>query len=233
MTQRTYGFIMLRCVVNAHTNKFWNLSYRCIRANYPDAAIVIIDDNSNYNFVRKEQALVHTQIVQSEYPGRGELLPYVYYAKNNWFDTACILHDSVYINRKFEVKTNTYTFLWKFENFHKHNVTHTKKALALFHDPALLQYYLDNKWDGCFGAMTIMNRDFLLLVNSKYEFAKLIDVIKIRDHRCCFERILACMLQSQSPQKCLLGDIMTYCKWGTTMDKIDFRLPVVKVWTGR
>lgn len=228
----TYGFIILRCVQNAHTNKYWKLSYKCIRTNYPDAPIVIIDDNSKYEFIDNED-LVNTTIIKSEYPGRGELLPYIYYTKNKWFDTACIIHDSVFINKRFEIKTNNYTFLWKFEKYHRHNVQSTIKMLSVFNDPSLLNYYLHYKWDGCFGAMTIINHDFLLRVNSKYDFTKLIEHIKIRDHRCCFERVIACMLQTQSQKSCLLGNIFKYCKWGTTLDKIDYMLPIVKVWTGR
>lgn len=229
----TYGFIILRCVQNAHTNKYWKLSHKCIRKNYPEAHIVIIDDNSKYEFIDDEDGLVRTKIIKSQYPGRGELLPYIYYSANKWFDTACIIHDSVFINRRFEVKTENYTFFWKFEKIHLHDVGHTVKALSVFNDPSLVDYYLQKNWDGCFGGMTIINHDFLSRVNSKYEFAKLVDHIKTRDQRCCFERILACMLQSQAPKRCLLGDIFKYCNWGTTLDKIDHTLPIIKVWTGR
>ena len=229
----SFGFIILRCVQSETTNKYWNLSYRCIRLNYPDTPIVIIDDNSKVEFVHENEPLVNTTIVESTYPGRGELLPYIYYAQNKWFDTACIIHDSVFINKRFTIKTENYTFLWSFENFHVHDMEYTTKALSVFEDPALVKYYLDKKWVGCFGAMTIINHDFLLDVNSKYEFAKLIDTIQTRDHRMCFERILACMLQSQSPKSCLLGDIFKYCKWGHTLENMDRRLPIIKVWSGR
>ena len=33
------------------TNKFWNEAYNCIRKYYPTVPIMIIDDNSNYDYV--------------------------------------------------------------------------------------------------------------------------------------------------------------------------------------
>jgi hypothetical protein len=56
-----------------------------------------------------------------------------------------------------------------------------------------------------------------------------------RDHRHDFERIIAIILQLNAPRKTILGDIMTYCKWGITYNEKDNynHLPIVKVWTGR
>ena len=69
------GFIILRHVNNETTNKYWLHCYNCIREHYPENSILIIDDNSNYNFITNEQ-LYKTNIINSEYPGRGELLTY-------------------------------------------------------------------------------------------------------------------------------------------------------------
>ena len=47
--------------------------------------IILIDDNSNYDFIKKEEeeTLYKTKIVHSEYIGRSELLPYIYYLRRN------------------------------------------------------------------------------------------------------------------------------------------------------
>ena len=45
------GFILLRHVRNETTNRYWMLCYDCIRRYYPLHRIMIIDDNSNYDFV--------------------------------------------------------------------------------------------------------------------------------------------------------------------------------------
>ena len=60
------GFIMLRHVNNEQTNNYWSHCYDCIRKFYPESKILIIDDNSNYNFIT-EKELYKTKIIQSEY----------------------------------------------------------------------------------------------------------------------------------------------------------------------
>ena len=69
------GIIILRHVNNVCTNKYWINCYKCIRQYYPENKILIIDDNSNYEYISNE-VLYKTRIIKSEYPGRGELLPY-------------------------------------------------------------------------------------------------------------------------------------------------------------
>ncbi len=91
------GFIILRHVNNDLTNNYWNDCYDSIRKYYPEHLIFIIDDNSNYKYIN-EKRLYKTTVINSAYPGRGELLPYYYYLQNKLFDTAVIIHDSVFIN---------------------------------------------------------------------------------------------------------------------------------------
>ena len=91
------GFIILRHVRDELTNKYWIKCIECIRKYYPYHKILIIDDNSNYDFISKIE-YANTFVIRGEYPGRGELLPYYYYLTNKLFDTAVIIHDSVFIN---------------------------------------------------------------------------------------------------------------------------------------
>jgi len=72
------GFIILRHVISETTNRYWMLCYDCIRRYYPLHRIMIIDDNSNYEFVTNK-TVTNTVLIQSEYKGRGELLPYYYF----------------------------------------------------------------------------------------------------------------------------------------------------------
>ena len=78
----TYGFIITRHVNSETTNKYWNNCVRCIRRFYPCRKIVIIDDNSNKEFLIPFANYTNVEIVESEFPGRGELLPYYYFLKN-------------------------------------------------------------------------------------------------------------------------------------------------------
>jgi len=94
----SFGFIILRYVNSEETNKYWIESYVCIRSLYPDSMIIIIDDNSNYIFITKIP-LKNTRIIESEFKGAGELLPYIYFLKYRYFDTAVIIHDSVFIKK--------------------------------------------------------------------------------------------------------------------------------------
>ena len=92
------GFIILRYVINELTNKYWIKCVDSIRQYYPENKILIIDDNSNYDFIT-DKKLYKTTVINSEFHKRGELLPYYYYLHNKLFDVAVIMHDSAFINK--------------------------------------------------------------------------------------------------------------------------------------
>ena len=50
----SYGFIITRHVKCEKTNKYWNQCVKCIRQHYPFKKIVIIDDNSNKDFLKAD-----------------------------------------------------------------------------------------------------------------------------------------------------------------------------------
>ena len=62
----TIGFILIRHINSNETNEYWKESYTCIRKFYPLNEIVIIDNDSNYQFVTTMDT-VNTTIIQSEY----------------------------------------------------------------------------------------------------------------------------------------------------------------------
>ena len=106
----TIGFIILRHVNNALTNQYWINCYKCIRSLYAENLILIIDDASDDTYLTHE-VLYKTTIINSEYPKRGELLPYFYYLQNKLFDTAVIIHDSVFINARLDLNIDKYKFI--------------------------------------------------------------------------------------------------------------------------
>ena len=117
----TLGFILLRHVNSTDTNRYWKICYERIRKYYPELKIIIIDDNSNYVFVdmKFQSELYKTTVIRSMWAGRGELLPYFYFVTYRWFDTAVILHDSVFINNYIDFEKSIasgkgYRFLWEF-----------------------------------------------------------------------------------------------------------------------
>jgi hypothetical protein len=228
------GFIILRHVNNTLTNRYWIHSYNCIRRYYPENHILIIDDNSNYNFITNKQ-LYKTTIINSEYPNRGELLPYYYYLQNKLFNTAVILHDSVFINKYMDLNVDKYKMIWEFEHYWD-EIEDETNIIKIFNDQELLTFYENkNLWKGCFGGMSIIKHDYLTEINNKYDISKLLGCILNRNNRCSFERVLACLLQINEKNDSLLGNIHKYCKWGITFEQKDnYRnLPLIKVWTGR
>jgi hypothetical protein len=234
MDKDTIGFIILRHVNNDLTNQYWILCYECIRKFYSENSIMIIDDDSNYEYITEKQ-LYNTIVINSDYKRRGELLPYIYYLKNKLFDTAVIIHDSVFINEYIDFSVNKYKIIWDFEHDWD-QIEDESKMIKLFNDEELLQFY-ENKdlWKGCFGGMSIINHDFLTSMNNKYDISKLLDCVLTRYNRCSFERVIACLLQINEKKETLLGNIHKYCEWELPFQEKDntLHLPLTKIWTGR
>ena len=97
MTCNNYGFIITRHVNTELANYYWNECIRSIQLFYPSKKIVVIDDNSKQEYVKAFKHYDNVEYVQSEFIGRGELLPYYYLFQKHYFDYAFILHDSVFI----------------------------------------------------------------------------------------------------------------------------------------
>ena len=255
-TNNLYGFIILRHVNSEKTNKSWNNAVKCIRSFYPYRKIVIIDDNSDYNLVKSDYDYKNILIVQSDFKGRGELLPYYYYLKNKYFDNAIIIHDSVFFHRRinFEKLIGLKVApLWFFPA-DKENITNTIRISSelrnsqyiqnklLLNDEILMMKNL--KWYGCFGVQSFINHTFLVNLEDKYKFTNMINSVKTRADRCCLERIFGCIFFNEyyiiHKMKSLLGNIFNYQKFGYSFEQYENdikkgKVPraIVKVWTGR
>ena len=254
----TYGFIITRHVNSEKTNKYWNISVRHIRKLYPLNKIIIIDDNSNQQFLKSDFEYKNIEIIQSEYYGRGELLPYIYYSRHKWFDNAIILHDSVFFHKRIlfekiiEKKMNILPF-WHFEP-DKEDLQNTLRISSGLNNSHILQKKIINndtilclnhlKWYGCFGGQCFIKHDFLKHIEHKYKLSNLIQFIKCRRDRCCFERILGSIFYTEEPNlyifKSLLGNIFLYQKWCYSYEDYENdiknrKIPnyIVKVWSGR
>ena len=255
-----FGFILTRHVNSEITNKYWNECIRSIRQLYPLKKIVVIDDNSKTEFLNAEYEYKNVEYVNSEFPGRGELLPYYYLYKNRYFENAVIIHDSVFIQKRInfeyllkkEVKVLP---LWHFNCEKKENIHNTMQlASRLINNNHILYTLVKDKqyenlgkqnkdvWTGCFGVQSFINREFLCGLQNKYNLFNLLHYVKRRADRCCLERIMGTIffieyLKSIN-QHSLLGDIKSYCLWGYTYNdymcnKTPGNLPVIKVWSGR
>jgi hypothetical protein len=255
-----FGFIITRHVNSENTNKYWNHSVKLLRTLYPRVKIVIIDDNSNKEFVKADFDYKNIEIVQSEFPGRGELLPYYYYSRNKYFENAIIIHDSVFIHKRinFEVLRGEKVMpLWVFEA-DSENIDNTmaitknlrnnqdvNRSLQ-FNDTRTITFMmLTDKWHGCFGCQSYINHNFLVSLDKTYGISQLVAAVKTRPDRCCLERILGCLFSKSNPRvginKGIFGNIKKHHKaFGYTFDMYmadlkQGRFPsrAVKVWTGR
>jgi len=252
-----FGFIITRHVNSINTNKYWNHSVKLLRTFYPDTKIVIIDDNSKQEYVQSDFEYNNVIVIQSEFPGRGEFLPYYYYLKFKFFENAVIIHDSVFIHKRipFEV-FNKYEVLplWHF-NYDNENIENVLRVSSVLHNFKILEDKLliknniirlpQLKWYGCFGSQSYIKLNFLQKINVKYNIINLVQSLRNRTDRCSLERIIGCIFYTESPQlykiKSIFGDIMLYQKWcDLTFDKYITNLKkgtipkaVLKVWTGR
>tara|TARA_Y100001958_G_scaffold111751_1_gene79115 strand:+ start:282 stop:1037 length:756 start_codon:yes stop_codon:yes gene_type:complete len=245
-TPTDIGFIVLRNVIDSNTNEYWKLSYRCIRKFYPNNYIIIVDDNSNYNFIdlHFQENLYNAHVIRSDYPARGEILPYYYFLKTNIFEKAVILHDSVFLNSRINTTIKDYKFLWSFKSDTTKYHGRQKNMLAKLKNSKELTHFFDNninKLQACFGCMTIMTRKYLNKINNRYDIFRLFNVIHTRNDRMFFEVVLACILQYEHVNNALFGDIKKFCKWELKYEDIikdindlsKIKLPLIKVWTGR
>ena len=123
----SFGFIITRHINSEITNFYWNQSLKLLRTFYPETKIVIIDDNSNEQYIKSFFNYENIEIIKSEFPGRGELLPYYYFIKNKFFENAVILHDSIFFHKRinFEILNGKKVLpLWHF-NPDKENIKQT------------------------------------------------------------------------------------------------------------
>ena len=252
-----FGFIITRHVTSENTNKYWNHSVKLLRTFYPYIKIVIIDDNSNQDFLKAEFDYKNIEIIQSEFHGSGELLPYYYYIKNKFFENAVIIHDSVFFHKRinFESLNGINVMPLWFFNSAEENIGNSIKISKMLKNSYSIEQKLsinDNiirmpqlKWYGCFGVQTYINHNFLLRIEEKYNISNLVKVVKTRPDRCCLERIFGCIFYTENPKilhkKAIFGNISKHHKWGQysfheyilNLKKGTIPNYVVKVWTGR
>jgi hypothetical protein len=257
MNINSYGFIITRHVNSEKTNNYWNRCVKLIRTFYPNRKIVVIDDNSNQEFVKAEFDYKNVIYEKSEYPGRGELLPYIYFLNNHYFDNAIIIHDSVFFHKRvnFEklIGLDVLPF-WHF-NADKENYLNTQKISRVLKNNYEIQVKINmneinilglnkSEWNGCFGVQSFINRNFLNYINNKYKITNLLHVVKNRPDRCCLERLFGIIFSTESKtnisNKSLFGHIHTYQNFGYSYDQYindinNKKIPqyIVKVWSGR
>ena len=254
-----YGFIITRHVNSEKTNRYWNQSVKLIRTYYPLKQIVIIDDNSNQDFVKADFDYKNLTIIQSEFPKRGELLPYYYYLKYKWFPNAIIIHDSLFIHQKIRFETFSMPVLpfWhhKYDKENLNNIVRITRGLKnnrtliktlIKKDENVINFgFSNNTFNLCFGGQCYIKLHFLEKIEDKYKITNLVHLIHNRPDRCSLERILGLLFYEEFPDlfkiKSLFGGIMqfprafqyTYDTYHNDLKQKKIVKPFIKVWTGR
>ena len=245
-TSKSLGFIILRCITNSLTNEYWKECYRCIRNFYPNNRILIVDDNSNKQYVTNDK-LHNTMIIESEFPKRGEFLPYYYYLRTRFCEKVVILHDSMFMNKyiNFNSIKDEYKILIHFEKKFINEVysfTSQQKLLKALNHDSLYNFYNKkdlNYWTGCFGGMSFVSYNYLKDIDNEFRLLNLIPVITSRVDRCAFERIIGCLLQYKIITSSLLGNILphnlesrlTYYTYKKNQHKKN--VPLINIFSGR
>lgn len=241
------GFIMVRNINSEKTNNYWIESYKSIRKFYKNK-IIIIDDNSNYEYVKIEEGLniYNCEFIQSEYPCRGEILGYYYFYKNRFFEKAIIIHDSVFINKYIDFdKFGDIKFIWHFTHPWFDQSAEKNMIQSINYTEELEEYYQNRHLiHGCFGVQSVISYRFLYELEYKYNLFNLLDMIDNRTERMNLERIFAliCIHENKnlSNEPSIFGIIHEYTRFGYSYEdylqdkKINnLDKDIIKVWTGR
>lgn len=248
---KSYVFVILRHIITPRDNDLWISSYNSIRKFYTNK-IIIIDDNSVINTVNGK--LYNVEVLSSQFPGAGEILPYYYFLQHHWADNMIFIHDSMFLHRPFtgaELEQEV-IFHWYFKANGFDDSRKISNYLSLLvNEKELLHYYKQptSVWKGCSGGAAIISYDIVSLLETKYElFSRLTISIKTRKDRETFERVFGIVLYAEGMidnKTCSnFGDILTYPgafesetnNFETASHIVQQRgydTAIIKVWRGR
>lgn len=237
---REIGCIVLRHVRSPETNAYWIKCCTSIRTVYPDMPIVIIDDGSNPEFLTPV-TFPDCKVIDSEFVGRGELLPYYYLVTQKLFAKAMILHDSVFLQAPLDfASVHDVRFLWDFPMQDGQSFDDAAHLMRQHLQWDMPYHRYTTAYRGCFGVQSIISYEFLRALSQTYPIFSLLESVKTRPLRMALERIFAiCCYETTRVDPPICGDILnqpfpwgytfeTYCQESTYAG-----CTLVKVWTGR
>jgi len=184
------GFIISRCVKTKEHNFLYKECYNAIRKYHPNVKIVFIDDNTD-KAILENYPMTNVEIIQSEYPGAGEYLPYYYLLQRKLFKKAVLMQDSMILQTEIPFDTvGSYKFLFYYtpaEMDKPPNDLIEKTKVP----NELLSVYTDRKWVGCWGSSIIITYDFLKKIEDEVGILCWKDLINNRDMRISLETAIA------------------------------------------
>lgn len=152
------------------------------------------------------------------------------------------MHDSMFIKDKIDIDDIEMKFLWHFTVHSCDNIVlETRYMSKLDNSAELLKFYGTKKWHGCFGAMSVIDYNFVKLLNDKYNLFVLLPHITVRHHRMALERIIATIAffeKKVTMNDCSFYGCIHHCPlaFKYTYDvykKVKLDRPMIKVWFSR
>jgi beta-1,4-mannosyl-glycoprotein beta-1,4-N-acetylglucosaminyltransferase len=217
MLDKDFVYVILRSVQKPEHEVFWWISYNCIRRNDKSRKIIVIDDNSSIEV--ETRPTVNCEFIKSEFPGRGELLPYYYFHKYKWANKMVFFHDSMFMHHSNRIEKYTdsiedYRFLWSFFVREELNPPIDSLIEGCKNADKLQKIYEDTSlWQPAFGVTSIISWNFLNKMQETFSFMKpLLNNIRSRKERIQLECIFACLCvgTTNTYYPALYGDIHNY-----------------------
>lgn len=192
-----FAFVILRHIKSSRENYLWKRCYTSIQKFYPKTRILIIDDASVHLFYPDKGP--DCEIIKSQFPGAGEILPYYYFYRLRWAQKMIFLHDSMLLRRAFtdEELSPSVKFHWHFEPNSSDENFRIERLLHCLKHPHDLIFLNSHKslWCGCFGSTSIIDIHILDLLEQKYGFpSALVTKIHCREDRMALERVFGLLL---------------------------------------
>ena len=238
------GFVLTRHVTSETTNLYWKECISQIRIFYPTNIIMIVDDNSDLEYLNQDGVcLDNCIIIKGEYPGCGELLAYYYFHKHRLFEKTIVIHDSVFIQAKLEVESvDDAKILWDFPGYSICEYDIETMIKQLNRSEESLECFRSREYSGCFGLMSVMTYTFLEKLNLEFNLFNVLDMMKSRENRQTLERVFGVAIKVALGSSCsssLFGSIFdhpqcfSYSWEQYQLDKVAKSNKVFKVFTGR
>ena len=240
--EKSYVFVILRNIQQAMDNELWLSCYNSIRQYYTNQ-IIIIDDNSSINTYNGK--LVNTDVIQSEFNGAGEILPYIYFQKQRWADTMIFMHDSMVLHRTFteDELDHEVVFHWHFKETSQDLIKKSSTLLSLLRVSSEVNTYaLSGEWIGCFGGALIIDIAVVDMLEEKYKISNLTTYVRTRKQRQLVERVIGILLSYEKKVRSNFGDITKFPypfevnSLQATVKNIsyaNYNTAIIKIWRGR
>lgn len=194
--------------------KFNDILIRCvesIRRLDPTRSIVIIDDNSSYEYNTDDIPYNNIKIVKNlMFPGSGELYPYIHNYIHHDFDSYAVIHDSMVLKKPFTDQhwNSDCLYLWHFDTSFHSFINHSNLFDSVTknnaHHTLLKNLYIrrsdgdcKDKWLGCFGVAMLVSSNFINEIIDKYDLLKIIKCVDTRGKRMVCERLIGILVYLQ------------------------------------